>query len=123
MSKDLKRHINEFNGVFKKYVKARIDLLKLSILEKTSGFLSFLFSLLFVVLIAGLVLAFGAAAFAVWYGQTYNNYVDGLLISGGVLLVVAVVFLFIGKKLILSAVVRNLSEILFELEEEENKKT
>jgi hypothetical protein len=118
MSSDLSRHIGEFFRVLQNLAKAKLDLLKLSLIEKSSGFFSFIFSSLFAVLVAGLTVAFGAAAFAVWYGETYHNYVEGLLIAAGILLVIAVIFFLIGRRLLVSVVIRNFSEILFEDDEE-----
>jgi len=119
MSSDLSRHIGEFLRVLQKLAKAKIDLFKLSLIEKSSGFFGFLFSSLFAVLVAGLTVAFGAAAFAVWYQNVYGNLVEGLLIAAGMLLLVAIIFFFIGKRLLVSVVIRNLSDILFDEEEKE----
>jgi uncharacterized membrane protein YqjE len=118
MSSELTRHIRKFLNVLQKLAKTRIDLLKLTLIEKSSGFASFIFSSLFAVLVAALTVGFGAAAFAVWYGETYNNYVTGLIISAVVLLVIALIFFFIGRKLLTSVIIKNLSEILFEEEED-----
>lgn len=119
MSSELTQHISKFLHVLQKLVKTRIDLLKLTLIEKSSGFASFIFSSLFAVLIAALTVGFGAAAFAVWYGEKYNDYVTGLIISALVLLVIAVIFFFVGRKLLTSVVIKNLAEILFEEEEED----
>ncbi len=119
MSHELIRHINEFINVFKKYVKAKLDLVKLSLIEKSSGIISLLFSLLFAVLIAVLTVGFGAAAFAVWYGQTYGSYVGGLLIAAGALLIISFVFFLVGRRLLVSLVIKNFSEILFDDDEKQ----
>lgn len=117
MSNELSKNISELSGSAKNYVQTKVDLLKLSMLEKTSRFATYLFSVMVVVLFATLVLAFAAAAFAVWYGQTYNNYVDGVLIAAGCLLALGILFILLRKVLITSSVIRNFSEIMFEEEE------
>jgi len=119
MSSELSRHVGEFLHVLQKLIKAKADLLKLTVIEKSSGFASFIFSTLFAVVVAALMLGFGAAACAVWYGETYHNYVIGLLISAAILLVVVIIFFLIGRKLLVSVVIKNFIEILFEDEEDE----
>jgi multisubunit Na+/H+ antiporter MnhB subunit len=121
MSNDLSKNIAELSGSVKNYVQTRVDLLKLSMLKKTSRFATYLFSVLIVVLFATLILAFVAAAFAVWYGQTYNNYVEGVLIASGCLFVIGAVFILLRKTLITSSVIKNFSEIMFEEEERNNE--
>jgi nitrate reductase NapE component len=121
MSNDLSKNIAELSGSVKNYVQTRVDLLKLSLLKKTSRFATYLFSVLIVVLFATLILAFVAAAFAVWYGQTYNNYVDGVLIAAGCLFVIGAVIILLRKVIITSSVIQNFSEIMFEEEENSNE--
>ena len=119
MSNELTRHISEFIRVAQKLAKAKIDLLKLSLIDKSSGLTSFILSVLFAVLVAALTVGFGAAAFAVWYGETYGNYVEGLLIAAGALLIVSFIFFLIGRRLFVSVVIKNLSEILFDDDEKQ----
>ena len=121
MSSDLSKNIAELSGSVKNYVQTRVDLLKLSLLKKISRFATYLFSVLIVVLFATLILAFLAAAFAVWYGQTYNNYVGGVLIAAGCLFVIGAVIILLRKVIITSSVIQNFSEIMFEEEENSNE--
>lgn len=114
MSNELTRHVEELLSVLQKLIKTKVDLLKLTVIEKSSGFASFIFSTLFAVVVAALMIGFGAAAFTVWYGETYHNYVTGLLISMAILFIVAVIFFLIGRKLLGSVVIKNLIEVLFE---------
>lgn len=114
MSNELVKNLGELNGSVKNYVEARIDLVKLSLLEKTSRLITYLVNYLVVLLFFILVIGFGAAAFAVWYGQTYNdNYVGGVLIAGGIIIGICLIFVLLRKKIITASVIRNLSEILF----------
>ncbi|HKI89606.1 MAG TPA: phage holin family protein [Draconibacterium sp.] len=121
MSNDLSKNIAELSGSVKNYVQTKVDLLKLSMLKKTSRFVTYLFSVLIVVLFATLLLVFFAAAFAVWYGQTYNNYVDGVLIAAGCLFIIGAAIILLRKVIITSSVIRNFSEIMFEEEENSNE--
>lgn len=114
INNELVRHLNELLSVVQKFAKAKIDLLKLSLIDKSSGFTSFIFSLLFAVLVAAMTVGFCAAAFAVWYGQQFGSYVGGLLIAAGSLLVLSFVFFLIGRRLLVSIVIKNFADILFD---------
>ncbi len=117
MSKNLTENIGELSGSAKSYVQAKIDLAKLTLLGKMSRFISSLFTVIVVVLFFMLVIGFGAAAFAIWYGQTYNNYFEGVLIAGGCLIVVGLIFVLLRHKILTNPLLRNFSEILFEEDE------
>ena len=117
MSNELVKNLGELNGSVKSYVQAKIDLAKLSILEKTTRLATYLINFQVVVMFLIMALGFGAAAFAVWYGQTYNNYFEGLLIAGSSLIVICLVFVVLRKRIITASVIRNFSEILFTDEE------
>jgi len=119
MSKNLTENIGELSGSAKSYVQAKIDLAKLTLLGKMSRFTSSLFTLIVVVLFSMLVIGFGAAAFAIWYGQTYNNYFEGVLIAGGSLIFVGLIFVLLRHKILTNPLLRNFSEILFEEDENE----
>jgi membrane glycosyltransferase len=121
MSKDLTKNLGELNGSVKSYVQAKIDLIKLRFLEKTTRFTSYLFTFLIVLMFLMLIIGFAATAFAVWYGETYNNYVTGLLIAGGVLILLALVFILLRKQIVTASVLKNFSEMLFEDDEDEEK--
>lgn len=118
MNKDLKSNLGELNASFKEYAQTKIDLLKLSLLEKTTKFTSYLFVFQIIVKFAILIVGFGAATFAVWYGETYDNYVIGLLIATGLLIVLALIFILFRKQIITNSILRNFSEILMENEGE-----
>jgi membrane glycosyltransferase len=121
MSKDLTKNLGELNGSVKSYVQAKIDLVKLRFLEKITRFTSYLFTFLVVLMFLMLVIGFAATAFAVWYGETYNNYVTGLLIAGGVLILLALIFILLRKQIVTTSVLKNFSEILFEEDDEEKQ--
>ena len=119
MSKNLTDNIGELGGSAKSYVQAKIDLAKLTLLEKVTRFTSHLFSMIVIMLFSMLIFGFGAAAFAIWYGQTYNNYFEGVLIAGGCLIFMALIFILLRHKIVTNPVLKNFSDILFD---EENEK-
>jgi hypothetical protein len=116
MSKNLTEDISELNIAVRKYVNARLDLIKLSILDKAAKTVTILYVLMIVLFFSLLIVAVGVAAFAVWYGETYNDYVGGLLIGGGALLLIAVLLIVVGKKLISNTIIRNVSKSFFKKE-------
>lgn len=118
MSKNLTEDIGELGGSAKSYVKAKIDLAKLTLIEKTTRFTSYLFSMIVIMLFLILIIGFGAAAFAIWYGQNYNDYFEGVLIAGGFLIVLALLFILLRHQIVTNPVLRNFSDILFEEKEE-----
>lgn len=119
MSKNLTENLGELSGSAKSYVQAKIDLAKLNLLEKTTRFTSSLFTMIVIVLFSMLVIGFGAAAFAIWYGQTHNNYFEGVLIAGGSLIFLGLIFVLLRHKILTGPVLRNFSEILFDDEKKE----
>lgn len=121
MSKELTKNLGELNGSVKSYVQVKIDLVKLRFLEKTTRFTSYLFTFLVVSMFLMLVIGFAATAFAVWYGETYNNYVTGLLIAGGALIFLALIFILLRKQIVTTSVLKNFSEMLFEDDDEEKQ--
>jgi len=114
MSKDLSKSIAELNDSVKDYLQTKIDLFKLSVIEKISHFASYFIGFIVLILFVFLVVAFLFAAFAVWYGQTYDNKVVGILIASGMLVVLGLLFFLFAKKTITSNFVKTLSEIVFE---------
>ncbi|MDD4143526.1 MAG: hypothetical protein PHN68_02710 [Prolixibacteraceae bacterium] len=120
MSNKLVENLGELNGSVKNYVQVKIDLVKLTLLSKLTRLTTFLVNFLIVVLFVFLVIGFGATAFAVWYGQTYNNYFGGLLISGVSLIVLMLIFVLLRRHIITTTLIRNFAEILLEEEEKQS---
>jgi hypothetical protein len=117
MSKELTKNIGELNGSVKSYMQAKIDLVKLTLLERLSRFTAYLFNVVIIIMFSILILGFAATAFALWYGKTFNNYLEGVLIAGGCLIIAALIFWLFRKKIVTNSVISNFSEILFEEQE------
>lgn len=114
MSSKLKNSFSELNESVKQYLQVKTDLLKLLILKKATNFLGFIFGLVLIILLSTLIVAFAGAVFVIWYGLTFNNYLTGMLIFTGFLLIVLVIFLLIMKKMLTSFFLSNISVIIFE---------
>ncbi|MGQ8335995.1 hypothetical protein ACUNWD_05540 [Sunxiuqinia sp. A32] len=117
MSKNLSDNINDLGKVSKKYIQARIDLIKLILLEKATEITSYLINSLVLILLGALVLMFSLGAFVAWYGQVYHDYLTGILLAVGILIVVIILFVVYRKKIVTTSVLENYSSILFEGEE------
>lgn len=121
MSKDLSDNLLELNEAVKGYIQTKLDLAKITVLEKTTRLSLYLISSLIVVLFLFLILACITTVFVVWYHDTYQNLLIGLLIAIGALVMLALSFITFGKRFITKNVLSNISEILFEEDEEETE--
>lgn len=119
MSKKLSDNFSGLNAAIQEYLRLRIDILKLSLLDKTAKTSLVIISHIVFIVLAALLFLFAAAAFVVWYGQSFNDYLAGLLIIAGLIAVLGLFFIIFRKRLIANNIVRQVSSILFEEEEED----
>lgn len=83
--------------------------------------MSFLFGILILILLCTILMIFAGAAFTFWYGKTFNNYMDGMLIVIGFFLFTLVLMLLFRKKILVTVFLKNISKILYEENELEKK--
>lgn len=121
MSKNLAGNISELSDVTKKYIQARIDLVKLTFISKATRITTHLISSFILSMACALILFFILAAFVVWYGQVYHDYLTGLLLAIGILVVLTVIFALTKNQIVTSIVLRKYSSMLFEEDEEEEE--
>lgn len=122
MSKDLSDNMLELNEAVKGYIQTRLDLVKVTILEKLAKFSLYLITFLIVILFVFLILACVTTSFIIWYEQTYHNMLVGLLIALGFLIGTGLLFIVFGKKLIIKNILQNISEILFDEDDTSEQK-
>lgn len=118
MSKDVTDSIEQLNGSVRSYIKVNLDLIKLTLIEKAAKIVSIVYILTVVLFFFLLIIATGIAAFAVWYGETYNDYVGGLLIAGGGLLFITLLLVLVGKKLLSNTIIRSFGSKMFKDEKD-----
>ena len=118
MSDRLTKNLNELNHSAKEYVQTKIDLAKITLLEKTTKLSTFLMVFWILATFLSWVIVFAAAAFAVWYGLEKNNFHVGLLIAAGILLCFCIIIFLFRKQLISAVFIQSYSKILFEEDEE-----
>lgn len=117
--KPIEENIAEIQEIVKNYVNARFDLLKLTILEKSTKASIYLFTTIAVILAITLVLMFLTFAFSFWYAKQYGNIVEGFLFSAGFYALLAVLLFIFRKPLFSNNVIRNLSRIMYSDDEKE----
>ena len=117
MSKDLSENIVDLNEAVKDYVQTKLELFKLTVLEKITKLALYLISFQIIILLIFLFITFLTSAFVVWYEQNYQNILMGLLFASGLLVVISILFFVFFKKLIVKNLLSNLSEILFNEDE------
>jgi len=121
MSKQLSNNIAELNESIQQYFQAKIGLVKLLMLKKSVKSLTFLFGFLIMILLFVLFIAFAGGAFVIWYGLTYNDYLTGMLIVSGFIFSMLLIFILLRKKILTSLFLANISNILFEEDEDQDE--
>ncbi|TVR68522.1 MAG: phage holin family protein [Marinilabiliales bacterium] len=108
-----KGNIAEIISVARSYVNTRIELWKLSLLEKASLAGAHFLSSVIVVLIVAFCLLFISLAFAYWYGQKTGDMIAGFLITAGFYLVIGLVFVISRNFFVTGPVIKTLSKIMY----------
>ncbi|WP_423127684.1 phage holin family protein [Gaoshiqia sp. Z1-71] len=119
MKTNLSNNFSELGNTIGEYLKLHLDLIKLSFLEKMTKISVFLISMIVLIVLGSIFFLFASAAFVIWYGNQFQDYLAGLLIVMGAIVVLAVIFLFIRRNLISSAIIRTINSILFENNKED----
>ena len=107
----------EMIKIARSYVNTRIELWKLSLLEKTSLAGAFFLSSVVIVLIIAFCLLFVSLAFAYWYGQQTGDLAMGFLITAGFYVIVGLIFILNRKNIITGPIIRSLTSILYKDDE------
>jgi uncharacterized membrane protein YedE/YeeE len=117
MDKEFKKDLDALKDSLKQYLQLQLDMQKLSLIEKLSGFGAYVLKITVVIYFSLLIAGFFLGALAVWFGRTFNNFFAGVLIAGAALLVVAVLLILLRKKIAVNTALSNLSKILLNDEE------
>lgn len=116
---DLLNNLTAVQNLVSEYLTLKLQLVKLSVLEKMSKIGIFLTSLVIIILAATIFFIFAAAAFVVWYGAHNQDYLTGLLIVMGAVIFLMILFLSFRRKILESFFTRTFSSILFEKDDDE----
>ncbi|MBK5202722.1 MAG: phage holin family protein [Prolixibacteraceae bacterium] len=99
------------------YAKLQLKLFKLCVIQKIDEISVLIISSFVFILIGFIFLLFISAVFVVWYGTTFGNYLTALLIIIGFIILLFLIFYVKGRKWISSAIMKKLSSIISEDEE------
>lgn len=90
---------NNLKENLSKYLKLRVDVLKLDSLEKASGVLGYFSFLALVILFLTLGVFYLSFGLAVWMETIFENRYIGMWITGGLFFLVAFLFIILRKPL------------------------
>jgi len=96
------------------YAKLQLKLFKLIVIQKINEISVLIISSFIFILIAFIFLLFISAAFVVWFGATFGNYLIALLIIIGFIFLFFLFFYIKGRKWISSGIMKKLSSIMEE---------
>jgi integral membrane sensor domain MASE1 len=112
----------EFYMTARTYLKSRIELWKLSLLEKVSLAGTFFLSSVFMIVISAFCLLFLSIGFAYWYGYKTGDTATGFLIIAGLFVVFGILFIIGSKFLVKRQVSRKLTSIVYDEKQPEEMK-
>lgn len=119
MNMNLSNSITVIHNLVTEYLNVKLQLVKLSILEKMAKIAIFLTSLVVVILGITIFFIFAAATFVVWYGVQYQDYLTGLIIVMGSIIVLIVTFILLRRKIFETFFLKTFSSILLDKEDED----
>jgi hypothetical protein len=108
--------IDELNSIrkdVKEYLDLNLEIVKLSIAEAISRFLSSLIKVLIVILLASVVLLFLSIAAAFWLGDILNSTAAGFLIVAGFDLLLLLIFVLTARYSLEKPVIRSVISHFF----------
>lgn len=114
MKLDLISNFNIIQTHLKEYLNLRLQLVKLSVLEKVTKISVFITSLMVIILAVSIFFVFASAAFVVWYGSRTQDYLTGLLIVMGIVVFLMVIFFLLRRTIVESFFIKTFSSILLE---------
>jgi hypothetical protein len=119
--KSFTSNVAEVITIARSYLNSRVELWKLSLLEKVSLAGAYFLSSVIVVLIGAFFLLFISLAFAFWYGQTTGNIATGFLITAGFYVVIGIIFLLGRDFLITRPLIRAISSIIYKSDDDDDE--
>jgi len=117
MKENLTDSFNRLKDTATDYARLQLKLFKLCVIQKIDEIFVLIISSFVFILIGFIFLLFISAAFVVWYGTTFGNYLTALLIIIGFIILLFIIFYVKGRKWISSVIMKKLSSIFPENEE------
>jgi hypothetical protein len=118
-SPKITEHFSELTDDVRRYVRLRISMLKLLLTEKLSGLFSFIVITMIFFIIFLFVVLFLSLAFIYWFRIHVGPAYWGAMIVAGFYILLAIIIYLLRVRLFVNPVVRQLSQILLEEEQED----
>jgi len=117
MKENLTDSFNRLKNTATDYARLQLRLFKLIVIQKINEISTLIISLFVFILLGFIFLLFISAAFVVWYGTAFGNYLTALLIIIGFIILLFIIFYMKGKKWISYGIIKKLSSMITEDEE------
>lgn len=105
------------------FLQAYVNLLKVQLLEKAARIGTHLITITLVILIVAFVLLLITFAFSFWYGQEYNDYFGGFMISAGFYILIGLIIVIFRKQIIGGPIIRKIASEMFDNEKEDSNES
>ncbi len=110
---DIAENFSEINALIKKYINARVDLLKLSLLQKITKAGTYLLTFVSIIVSAFAITIFLMFSFSFWYGENVGSIATGFLIAAGIYLVLLFMLYLLRKVIFKRNLIRIFAKIIF----------
>lgn len=109
----ISENFSEINSLFKNYINARIDLLRLSLLQKIATSGTYLLTFISIIISAFAISIFLMFSFSFWYGENVGSFSEGFLISAGIYIVLLFLIYFLRKVIFKKNLIKIFAKIIF----------
>ncbi len=120
MKTSLSNNFNELGDSVKEYLNVHLQLIKLSLVEKMVKITVFIITSMVAVLASTMLFILASAAFVIWYGSKFQDYLTGLFILMGIVVLITLLFYVLRRAFVESYIVKTLSSILLQEETDED---
>jgi len=119
--RSLTDNLGELNEVIKRYINARINLVKIIVLDKLTKALTLIITAVLLFITISFVIILLTLAFCYWYSNKYGSMVDGLLISAGFYIFIILIIYWLRKPLISNTIIKVCAPLFFNDQEKEQE--
>lgn len=110
---DISENFSEINTLIKNYFNARIDLLKLSLLQKITKLGTYLLTFVSIIVLAIVITIFLMFSFSFWYAENVGSIAGGFLISAGIYAFLLFLLYLLRKVIFKRSLIKIFAEIIF----------
>jgi hypothetical protein len=118
---DLSESLSEIRSIINEYLNARLDLIKLSLLQRITRAGTYLLTFVSILVSVFAMTIFLMFSFSYWYGDNYGSHAGGFLISAGFYLLLLILIYTLRKIVFSRNIIKIFSNIIFN--DDENDKS